>query len=59
MPEKKSAVPFVPVLINILVCIASPVNGLLRYAMPVIASAPLLLAFTVFEKKDSFLLDKK
>lgn len=57
--KEKSAVPFVPVLINILVCIASPVNGLLRYAMPVIASAPLLLAFTVFEKKDSFLLDKK
>lgn len=57
--KDKSAAPFVPVLISILVCIASPVNGLLRYAMPVIAAMPLLFAFTVFEKKNPFLLDKK
>ena len=57
--KEKSAAPFVPVLISILVCVASPVNGLLRYAMPMIAAAPLILAFTVFEKKNPFLLDKK
>ncbi len=57
--KEKSAAPFVPVLINILVCVASPVNGLLRYAMPMIAVAPLILAFAVFEKKNPFLLDKK
>lgn len=57
--KEKSALPFIPVLISILVSIASPVNGLLRYAMPIIAAAPLIFAFTVFEKKHSFLLDKK
>jgi hypothetical protein len=34
-------------LLNIAVCVASPVNGLLRYAMPVIACIPFLAAFCV------------
>lgn len=33
--------------INILVCIASPVNGLLRYAFPLMACTPLLIYWAV------------
>ena len=37
-------VPF----LNILVCIASPVNGLLRYAMPLIACAPVIIYWCIY-----------
>ena len=36
-------------LFNLVVCIASPVNGLLRYAMPLMACMPLLIAFCLHE----------
>lgn len=39
--------------INILICIASPVNGLLRYALPLMACTPLLIYLTVREEKES------
>lgn len=38
-------------LLNIAVCTASPVNGLLRYAMPLMACMPILIAFCFYELK--------
>ncbi len=37
---------FVPALLIVAICLISPVNGNLRYAMPLIAALPLLTAFT-------------
>ena len=39
--------------INILVCIASPVNGLLRYAFPLMACTPLLIYWAVCVEENS------
>lgn len=36
-------------LFNLIVCVASPVNGLLRYAMPLMACMPLMIAFCLHE----------
>ena len=36
----------VPMWITLAVCCVSPVNGLVRYALPLMAVTPLLLAFT-------------
>lgn len=51
--------PLLPSVISILVCVASPVNGLLRYAMPIIAAMPLVAAYVAHGGKEkAFLLDK-
>lgn len=44
---------FIPPAINVLVCIASPVNGLIRYALPLMACAPLLIAFTSYRNLEN------
>lgn len=43
----------VPALLSIAVCVASPVNGLVRYMLPVMATLPLLLAWALHEVKTS------
>jgi len=43
--KKQELLAFVPVLLLILSCIASPVNGEVRYFLPAIAAAPILLMF--------------
>lgn len=43
--QRKKIIALLPILISMLVCIASPVNGMFRYYLPVIESFPLLLAF--------------
>ncbi len=48
--REKSTAPFIPILISVLICIASPVNGLLRYAMPMVAAAPLMIAYAVSDQ---------
>ncbi|MDR1441833.1 MAG: DUF6020 family protein [Bifidobacteriaceae bacterium] len=40
--------PFVPAALVFLVCLASPVNGNLRYALPYVAVVPLLAAYTLY-----------
>ena len=35
----------VPLWITLAVCCVSPVNGLVRYALPLMAATPLLMAF--------------
>jgi hypothetical protein len=39
-------VAFVPAFMIFLICLAGPVNGFIRYAAPLLVSAPLLAAFT-------------
>ena len=46
-------VPLTPSILNILICIASPVNGLMRYALPVIAVTPLLIVWFAYQNKDA------
>lgn len=41
-------VVFVPTIVVFLICIASPVNGALRYYMPVIFVMPLLIAYFIY-----------
>jgi hypothetical protein len=40
--------PYVPAVLVFLVCLASPVNGNLRYAMPYVATVPLLVAYGLY-----------
>ena len=42
---------FVPALLVILVCAASPVNAYFRYELPVVFSVPYFLAVTVYAMK--------
>lgn len=44
--KTKHLIVLIPAGISILVCIASPVNGLLRYYLPVMMCMPFILAFT-------------
>ena len=39
--------------LNILVCIASPVNGYLRYAMPFMACAPVIIYWCVYYRNNN------
>lgn len=50
--KKKDKAFFVPLLLSLAVCVASPVNGLLRYMIPVIAAAPLFVGCSVSAKGD-------
>lgn len=57
--RRTNLTPLLPSAVSILVCVASPVNGLLRYAMPVIAVMPLVVAYVARGgKENAFLLDK-
>jgi len=42
---------FIPGIMNILVCIASPLCASTRYELPVIATVPLIIAFTLMKSK--------
>ena len=48
--EKKygALILFVPSFVNILVCLASPLAGAIRYELPTVASVPLLFGWTYF-----------
>ena len=45
-----------PIVLSLLVCFASPVNGYIRYGLPIIISMPLL--FGLFVKGDKVELEK-
>jgi hypothetical protein len=42
----------IPAIVNILVCLISPVNTCLRYAMPTMCMVPILYAL-IFMKRDN------
>ena len=47
----KGIVALVAPFLNILVCIASPVNGLLRYSFPLIGCTPIIIYWCLFYKE--------
>ncbi len=48
MKKWKAAILSIPLLVNILVCMVSPVNAYIRYALPVYAAAPLLMGWLIY-----------
>lgn len=44
----RSIIPFIPSTVSILICMVSPVNSYIRYALPVFAVTPLLLGWTCY-----------
>ncbi|MDR1635209.1 MAG: DUF6020 family protein [Bifidobacteriaceae bacterium] len=44
----RALLPFPPVALVFLVCLASPVNSNLRYAFPYVVTAPLLVVYTLY-----------
>jgi hypothetical protein len=51
--KRVQLVAFVPAALLFLTCIASPVNGEVRYFLPLIGAAPLLVMFTVKELREN------
>lgn len=49
----KGVLVYIAPAMNILVCIASPVNGLIRYTLPLMACIPLMLGWCYFYCHDS------
>lgn len=47
----KEVLPYIPMLVLLLVCVASPQNGNPRYALPLICASPILLVY--FLRKDN------
>lgn len=55
----KALILFVPGLVNILVCLASPVAGTIRYALPTVAVVPLLIGWTWYMMHEHEIDNKK
>lgn len=51
--EYKKIVLYLPALISILVCVASPVNAYFRYTMPFVFGLPIMIAFVLEKKKNN------
>ncbi len=51
--NKKGYVLLIPNVINLLVCLASPLCNAMRYQLPVVLSVPLMLAITVVLMKEN------
>lgn len=49
--DYKKIVLYLPALVTILVCVASPVNTYFRYALPYIFGLPLMISFVLEKKK--------
>ena len=45
----KALIGLVPALLTVLICCASPVNALVRYMLPVMATLPLLIGWTLYQ----------
>ncbi|MBQ9990244.1 MAG: hypothetical protein IJP31_04805 [Lachnospiraceae bacterium] len=52
LKNKKLLIPCLPAAINVLVCMASPVNAYLRYALPTFAMVPVLFCWMVYWIKE-------
>lgn len=50
--KSKGVLMYIAPVMNILVCVASPVNGLIRYTLPLMACMPLLLGWCCFYCRD-------
>lgn len=50
--QLRPLIPLLPLVINILVCIASPVNGMFRYFLPIVTAMPLAFIFCAKQATD-------
>lgn len=50
--DKEALISLVPSIMVVLICIASPANGLFRYYMPAVMSLPVLFAFLAVRAAD-------
>ncbi len=50
--QHKKLLYLLPSTLSILICIASPINGLLRYALPIICAMPVVFAFCVLKTEN-------
>ena len=50
--KSKYTIAFLPAVLVILVCVASPVNDCLRYFLPAIALMPIMLGLTVYHQNE-------
>lgn len=46
--KAKGIILYIASFMNLLICIASPVNGLVRYALPLMACMPLLIGWSYY-----------
>lgn len=49
--QKKKLLIFIPSIVTFLVCLASPVNGSLRYSLPMLAITPILIGITLMKER--------
>lgn len=49
--QLKQVIYLIPALVNILVCCVSPISGYIRYALPVIATAPIFMSLIYWNRK--------
>jgi len=49
--KHKALFGLLPAFINILFCIASPINGYTRYMLPVMATLPMIICWTIYSIK--------
>lgn len=50
--KRGALILFVPSVVNIAVCIGSPVYNLMRYALPMVASTPMLIGWTLYSLRE-------
>ena len=48
----KNLIPLIPLLSVLLVCLASPLNGSMRYILPIVFSIPICIVMVYFTKKE-------
>lgn len=46
--KKKTLIPCIPSIVSVLICMVSPVNAYIRYALPVFAATPLLIGWVCY-----------
>ena len=50
--QGKQSICIMPSIVNILVCCVSPISGYIRYALPVIAAAPVIFTLVYWNRKN-------
>lgn len=51
-------IAYIPAIMNVAICLASPVNGYIRYALPLIVSMPILISYMLMSTKPATLKNK-
>jgi hypothetical protein len=56
--KREKIIPIIPIILVLLVNLAAPVNGCMRYTLPIIATMPLCIAWCCFSNKKTTFEDK-